>query len=593
MHFGYHTRHMNESTTQWTEKAWSLIEELSNDATGSHREEWRFFASNKKPVVTLFGAYDSGKSSLLKRLLLDESKPIPSWLTISARRETFESNEAEVCGVVMVDTPGLAGGNPVHESVTSAALLAADAVIVMLPCQLVTGDAQAVAAIMGVLDGTYYNSGSDAAFPVGGLIIVLARMDEAGASPDIDLQGYESLLRRKKDELRSLLSKHGISGERLAIHCVVADWSGGVGDAENATSTDYDGSRAWDGIAALAKHIRSLPVRKDELRTSSELRFLRYHLGKIRELLQAQGIATQLGVESAENEVECLNLQDSRLEVLIGNARANLEHRVAEEVRTICTRQDTDPDTVKSLLNARLQSSLDRWYQSNDSAVQNLVEEFDAEIEERHQRPDWQAMAAQIAARVEGTSNSPGGTPNDGIHLKPADLHKGGRLLKTAVTDAAPLVIDMPLKKAREELDRFKQAGSFQNYAKEAARRKGTFRSASHAKRAETMLKVHQAVTVAAPVIIEIVGIVGEHRAEALAAEERINKRATLQKQLDETGRSIIDEVWRCWNAEGIAGAATSALKDLLTAASARVALLKAQADSTRDARSRVTNLLS
>jgi hypothetical protein len=589
--WGFRIQNMNEDISQWNQRAWSLIEDLSLPATELLRETWLSTSARQKPVVTLFGAYDTGKSSLLKRLLLDQSKPVPAWLTISARRETFECNEMELLGVVMVDTPGVSGGNLVHESVTDAALLGTDAVIVVLPPQLVTGDAEAVAAVMDVLSGAKFNCAADAAYPDGGLIIVLARMDEAGAMPDIDPEAYATLLQRKRQELEALLSKHGVSDERIIVHCVVADWSGMAGSAGDVSAADYDGSREWDGIRDLADRIGLLPSRFSELRLWSEQRFLRHHLGRAAATMQLQAQELRLAVESAQNEVESLKLQSSRLGALIGNAKASLEHRVAEEVRLICQRQDANPNAIKHLLNERLQGALERWYEANDAAVQALVDEFDTEIEERHQRPDWQAMAQRIASDTEATSQHAHSQSTGHNIPRPGDLQKGAKLLRTTIAEGAPLVIDMPLKKAREELARFKQAGSFQSYAKQAARRKGTFQSASHAKRAESMVKVYQVVTATVPVIIEIVGMVGEYQAETRAAEARIKERAALEQQLEKAGKAIIDDVWRSWYEGGIAKESSSALDELLTAASSRADLLKKQAGDVGDAHSRIKHL--
>ncbi len=93
---------------------------------------WEAHARRGDVVVTLFGPYDSGKSSLLKRLLIDDDRPAPDWLTVSGRRETFEPREAEVMGVVIRDTPGIAGGNELHEKAAGEALLLSDVVVLVL-----------------------------------------------------------------------------------------------------------------------------------------------------------------------------------------------------------------------------------------------------------------------------------------------------------------------------------------------------------------------------------------------------------------------------------------------------------------------------
>ena len=55
--------------------------------------QWQQLANISGPVVTVYGAYDTGKSSLLRRLIVDFEVEVPDWLTISARHETFEVNE--------------------------------------------------------------------------------------------------------------------------------------------------------------------------------------------------------------------------------------------------------------------------------------------------------------------------------------------------------------------------------------------------------------------------------------------------------------------------------------------------------------------
>ena len=77
---------------------------------GEHAADWDAFARVDRPVVTLFGSYDTGKSSLLRRLIADGGGTAPAWLTISARHETFEVNDVEVGGCVVRDTPGFAVG---------------------------------------------------------------------------------------------------------------------------------------------------------------------------------------------------------------------------------------------------------------------------------------------------------------------------------------------------------------------------------------------------------------------------------------------------------------------------------------------------
>lgn len=584
---------MKMNITEWNHRAWIALEKIPTVIIEPVRSQWSTFAQKNKPVVTFFGPFATGKSSLLKRLLLDDGIIVPDWLTISGRRETFEDNEIEVCDVIIQDTPGISGGNLVHAAVTDSALLKTDAVVVMLPPQLITGDESAVVAITSVLDGTHYHCGPDSAFSEGALLIVLARMDGAGVMPDIDLNGYESLVTRKHKELGGLLSKFNIPEKRISIHAVSADWAGMAGPAEEATAADYDKSRNWDGIASLAADLRSLAARREELRLWSERRFLCYQLGKIQRSLEINTEETRLASESAANEVESLSLQQSRLNSLIGNAKANLSHRVKEEVLSISQRGDADPETVRQLLSERLTGSLQRWWDAQDAALGSLTAEFDAEMQQRHARPDWRAMADIL----EGNEPRNGQEGNDsesgsGTFQRKEVLHIS-QMLRKAYQEATPLILDMSIIQAREELNRLKQSDSFQEYSKQAAKRKGMFRDPSHANQAKTMLKVDVALTVAVPLIVEIAGIVSDYQEERRTAENSIARRKNLNAQLDAAAQSVIGEAWRQWHDGGLAAALSSALDEASEGASTRTILIRQQLDTAKDSLSQIREALN
>lgn len=582
---------MKKNITEWNHLAWQLIEHLPSEIAAPIRTSWEDLARRAKVVVTLFGPYDTGKSSLLKRLLLDASLPVPEWLTISALRETFEVREAEACSVIIRDTPGVSGGNTLHEAATGDALFLTDAIVVMLPPQLVTGDAAALQVITSVLDGSHYNCASEEAFAPGSLLLVLARMDGAGAMPDIDLAGYEALLKRKRSELSSFLARAKVPEPLLSIHAIVADWSGMTGSSADVSAADYDGSRAWDGIDALSADLESLSSRRDELRMWSERRFLRAHLGRVQEALRINIRDYELARESSANEGEAIALQEARLNTLLGNANASLQNRVAEEVQAISQRGDTKPEVVKRMLSERIQSSLRRWWDAQDAALQILLEEIDAEIQQRHARPDWQAMADII----EGIGSSTGASDENekrGIPRR-GDVLRTAEMFKKTYSEITPVVLGMPTKKAREELGRLRQAGSFQEYAKRSVRRKGAFKDPSHADKAKTMLKVDATITVAIPIIVELAGMVAEHQAEERAAEQRIARRAKLQASLDSAAKSIVEETWSQWHTTGMASVMVDALATAHSSASQRSCFLEQQIENAKLAIANITEVLN
>ena len=151
---------------------------------------WAQHAASALPVLTLFGAYDSAKSALLRRLLVDSGATCPEWLTISARHETFGVGVVEFAGMLVRDTPGLSpkADDPRGEHNNRVALAAAgltDALLVVLPPQLATGELDALRQVV------------DQCWVPGSLRFAISRFDEAGVDPTGDREQYEDLAARK------------------------------------------------------------------------------------------------------------------------------------------------------------------------------------------------------------------------------------------------------------------------------------------------------------------------------------------------------------------------------------------------------------
>src|SRR3954468_1135296 len=78
---------------------------------------------NDRTGLALFGVWNAGKSTLLKRLLVETGRPIPDWLTIAASPETNFVGETDILeDVVALDTPGISAGMSLHEGEAAAAL---------------------------------------------------------------------------------------------------------------------------------------------------------------------------------------------------------------------------------------------------------------------------------------------------------------------------------------------------------------------------------------------------------------------------------------------------------------------------------------
>ena len=166
------------------------------------------------------------------------------------------------------------------------------------------------------------------------------------------------------------------------------------------------------------------------------------------------------------------------------------------------------------------------------------------------------------------------------------DILRMNKTLQKAYREAIPAKLDMSLEKARAELQRLTQAGSFQEYAKRSARRAGTLRDAGHAEQARKALLLDTGLGVAVPAIMEIAGVIVDLQSEAKAAEERIARRTELQANVDKVARGLADKTWRLWHDEGLPAALESALVEAKCDAISRAEALALQhklATETRD----------
>jgi predicted GTPase len=209
-------------------------------------------ADGTTPRIVLAGDYSTGKSSLIKRLLVDSGLEVPDALNVAARPATGSARAFHWAGWQIVDTPGFQSSNEEHASIAHQGVVGASLLIVLFNPNLVVGGAADLLTIL---------LGDRAAGRVGMLprtLFVINRSDELGVDPRDDPVGYRNLCRRKELELvQALESLHRDSPDvRRAISaaqvlCVASDPYGVVGDRSELTRSDYDQHRDWDGMDAM------------------------------------------------------------------------------------------------------------------------------------------------------------------------------------------------------------------------------------------------------------------------------------------------------------------------------------------------------
>ena len=327
------------------------------------------------PVVSVFGAYDAGKSTLLKRLLVEAGAAVPPWLTVSARRETFEVNAVEAFGCMLRDTPGIAAGSASHEVQALEAVASSDVIMLVMPPQLLTGDHERTLSIL-----------SGKAFRPGGLslakslLVVIAKLDEGTVDPVEDPTAYKDYVSRKCQEWEKLLSANDVPAAEAPVFAVSADPFQRVGNDTSPAREDYDEEyRAWDGIRELINALEDLPDRLPALRRAGRVRRLCWHLwatldniqGRLREISSTR-------FEVGQTKKRFANFVRKH-EALLGVARDELDRAVAEELLTFARRGSADAKEVAD----RLEGCITRWEKTQEAALDKLIAESQAEIETR------------------------------------------------------------------------------------------------------------------------------------------------------------------------------------------------------------------
>lgn len=505
---------------------------LGGSGRAALEEEWAAHEREPKPVVVLFGPYDSGKTSLLKRLLVDESRQVPEWATVSGRRETFEVQSVEVCGCTLLDTPGIAGGNAEHEALARDPIARADAILLVLPPQLLTAEKEVVTRLVS---GSALRPGGVP--PGDGLLVAIGRMDEGGRDPADDLGGYRELCRSKEAELRDLLQHEGLGLSARAVFPLAADPYQQVGNRIPKSREVYDEFREWDGIEAIASALSGLQGRLTGLRRVCLIRFhceaLTSLLGDIRERTQR----AEASSSEAENGMERIALLESELGALSGAARTRLDLVVEEQLASVIRSGFTSAEDVRKQLEPRMKKAFERWRSDHEGQILKLAAGAHAELTSRLASPGGKAFRST----VEAPSDS-GGRRNDGFGRA---QRVGGRL-KKLLRERQEKELGMSFSKAREELRKLEEAGSFEKY-REVARRSKTFNSVQHAEKAGKAVSLHKALDTIGPIVAELGPLIIEQMERRRKERDRKERREALRADVERASNDLSADCWSEW----------------------------------------------
>ncbi|UEM02591.1 50S ribosome-binding GTPase [Skermanella rosea] len=524
-------------TSHITESLWAHLATFpaTREAVLEHLNRWNAFAATDVLRVIIFGVYDAGKSSLLKRLLVEAGVPVPSWLTVSARRETFEALEIEAGNLIFVDSPGLKGGNDRHDDISRKALQLADAYLWVMPPQLVTSGQ---AEILGFLKGDFFHCKLPHEAVVGATIAVIGRMDEAGVDPPDSPEGYRSIVATKTAEFEAMLRKAGIEGGLVGPLCVAADPYQSVGNLPDPELGLYDPGREWDGIDALQTALGRLGGDFLRLRAWAGLRFVAAVAKELAGELAEHRSAMDLQAERFVREEERYRLFRKRLSVLIAQAEKDLQRRVEEALLSITRIGSEDTGKAIDRLEKAMKQGIDQWSAFSVAELTGLAQEFELELHEHPLEIDLSAIGDVSDGRI-GTS--PSMWQKDGLNKLRSCVFGFGPVLKESFHAYVGASIGMSVKTAS---DRLQKLEGLEGDALTAAIKK-LFRTTERMEEASKYVRWSELAAVLGPIAAQLAGLGMDLVADLMTAQEaaeRKRRRDELIGELAELSAKIVDQ---------------------------------------------------
>lgn len=521
---------MTLDRNQWIDSVWSTLRAIP---TGGDAEEleaaWREHQARTQPVAVIFGAYDAGKSSLLKRLLFEDGVPVPPEVTVSGRRETFSVDEVAGAMWTFRDSPGLAGGNDEHDKKALESLDLADLLVWVLPPQLVTSNKETFDAIV-----TGRRFGVEREQVTGSLVAVLARIDEAGIDPTENPDGFRDLCERKRKEFTDLLAAVGVPPPRWGVYAVGADPYQGVQN-EAPDGSVYAMGAGWDGVPELRGALAEARGTAAELRTLAGYRFASRAVDILSRVVQEERKAREEERATCENELERLRLWRTSLDARRRECAANL-HRAVEDELMSASRAGTA--AAAKVFQKQLAEAVDRWSDQAYAEFERLAASADQEAGERGRSPSMERLKRLIdeMSEVESQPKSPSG---DGKVMKHAS--KLGLAFRDGFKAYARVDLGMSMEEAAKHVREFKDSGLMWAAFKKVKEGE-TFASEAIAEKASIYVKWADALDAFGPLVEQLGPLlfeIGDHMLSKNEADKKAQRRQELRVALREAAVEV------------------------------------------------------
>ncbi|GAA1415321.1 hypothetical protein GCM10009639_69340 [Kitasatospora putterlickiae] len=543
-----------EDPDEWTGRVRAAVRTVAGDGfTDGITALWNRFEHGPDVRVTVYGPYDAGKSSLIRRLLAEDGTEAPAWLTVSARRETFTVDHVRSAGLEYADTPGIAGGNEEHRAAADNALSLTDALLVVLPPQLATTDA---GHLRDVATGALFGPAASRLFPRGALRLVVGRMDEAGVDPRDDPDAYRGLCAHKRKELATLLARGADDQGRddLPIHLVAADPYGFALFAATSDAGAEGAGGDWDGIAELRSGLAGLAGRRAELRPAAEVRLWSRIATRTLDEAERERAAAAEAAGEARRELAQLDAVVVELDGLVAAAAAELRAAVHELLNSaVDTLHGADLDHVRAQAERGLGDALTAWSARWGGELDRLVRQTDGELATRARRAAATAFHGFVGSLGEPPADrpaSPAGNGESGESEEQA-LGRALRAMSGSVREVVRSLyqshlekdLGMPLDRARLELGHVERLIGDQRKLRHYYGSGIGFADGRQTAAARTALQRMKIFETVLPSMLELGELAFQEIRGRRLEDQESRRRTALRGKLDETAGAIVDRI--------------------------------------------------
>lgn len=517
-------------------KCFDLIADMAGDEEKKKLERKIDQFLSQKCVTTFFGPYDSGKSTLLKRLLIEKTLPVPAWLTISAKRETFEVNEVCVDDITIKDTPGIGTGNVAHDHISEEAIGLTDILVVVIPPQLLTASQE---RILSVIDGSFFEGSEKVTNFCLPVIYVISRLDEVGIDPSENLDEFNDLAQRKVLELQEILKKGSIDTSAAPILCLIADpYQQMVNN--KAKAKDFDDFRSWDGITSFIDTLEKLKDKNCDIKQASILRFLLLTGKNLMYSINTELKETRLAKDDCFNQLCRLKTHELSLDNLLKEAKKGLLSSISDLISITSKNTGAGEKEVLERFTHDLKRAYSEWQHKYNREIEVLANDMNTEWQERMVRPS--ARLFDSFFRCTRQSESFKSTDHEDIFMALRKLGPKMRLVKEKLCE---IKFGSNFTKLQREYEKIQDFSSLQDFFE--SKKSSIFKTADNINLFKKIEGVSHAVSSIGPICIELADLYFSLKGKHEQIKERAARREKLQNKIEQQTESLTNNLWKNW----------------------------------------------